>query len=372
MSFPQPPHLGLNAFNPSYGPPQSFEPDSGNSNPLTILDDRSDMAEIERRKLSALNRDNVGTPSCVPVPRPQGNHALSDHQMQLMLLEQQRKRQLLMARAENDRINGIGAPESAGQVYSRPASGERHAFNPNPEMVQDQDSSIQEKLQEQILVLESRLREHESAQSSSAPSRHQALHRLKDNDDMDDGDASPFMDPPEVVRGQKTKSRLRCSVPLHNFELYLAMNPDISFVVFRDYSKTVDAPGSGGVYRPQPLAESIRPVATDLKEALTVLLQSKPEYGEMLRHYGQTRELSAPYLFIYHSHQEMNQIKEKLSTAARGHLVFLLNYVSDVLGAEYDRADSLFNRNEIRHEYIQYLFKPGDILVARAEGQYTG
>ena len=92
----------------------------------------------------------------------------------------------------------------------------------------------------------------------------------------------------------------------------------------------------------------------------------------MFRKYTQTRELSAPYLFIYHSRQEIDQIKDGLSAAAREQLDLLLSYVNDVLGAEYDRADSLFERNEIRHEYIQYLFKPGDILVAKVEGQFTG
>lgn len=367
MSFPLPPQLGLNATNPSYGPGPSSDPDPGNSNPLTISDDRSNMAEIQRRKLVALNQGKIGTLGRVN-PGQQGNRPLQDHEMQLMLLEQQNKRRLLMARKEQDIIHGISPPrEPAEQVNRRLGYGELQEF---PGMAQQQDNSIQERLQEQILVLESRLREHESAQSNSAPPRHQVLHRLKDEDDMED--ASPFMDPPEVVRGQMAKARLRCSVPLHNFELYLAMNPDISFVVFRDYSKTVDAPGSDGVYHPRPLAESIRPVAADLKEALAVLLQSKPEYGDMLRTYGQTRELSAPYLFIYHSRQKMDQIKDSLSTAACEQLDLLLDYVSDVLGVEYDRADSLFERNEIRHEYIQYLFKPGDILVAKADGQYTG
>lgn len=366
MSFPLPPQLGLNATNPSYSSGPSSDPDPGNSNPLTISDDRSNMAEIQRRKLLALNQDNIGTLGRVN-PGQQGNIAVQDHQMQLMLLKQN-KRRLLMARLEQDRIHGISPPrEPAEQVSRRLGYGEPQEF---PGMAQPQDNSIQEKLQEQILVLESRLREHESAQSNPTPSRHQVLHRLKDEDDMED--ASPFMDPPEAVRGQMAKARLRCSVPLHNFELYLAMNPDISFIVFRDYSKTVDAPGSDGAYHPRPLAESIRPVAADLKEALTVLLQSKPEYGDILRHYSQTRELSAPYLFIYHSRQEMEQIKDSLSTAACEQLDLLLDYVSDVLGAEYDRADSLFERNEIRHEYIQYLFKPDDILVAKADGQYTG
>ncbi|KAL5421030.1 hypothetical protein PMIN04_005939 [Paraphaeosphaeria minitans] len=41
-----------------------------------------------------------GSPS--PAPQPQGNHALQDYQMQCMLLEQQNKNRLLMARQEKD------------------------------------------------------------------------------------------------------------------------------------------------------------------------------------------------------------------------------------------------------------------------------
>ncbi|KAK7183913.1 vault protein inter-alpha-trypsin [Paraphaeosphaeria sporulosa] len=39
-----------------------------------------------------------------PAPRPQGNHALQDYQMQCMLLEQQNKKRLLMARQEQDTL----------------------------------------------------------------------------------------------------------------------------------------------------------------------------------------------------------------------------------------------------------------------------
>lgn len=66
--------------------------------------------------------------------QPQGNHALQDYQMQLMLLEQQNKKRLLMARQEQDSIGqashgqpppGFGAPAMSPQ-------GSRAGPSPNP------------------------------------------------------------------------------------------------------------------------------------------------------------------------------------------------------------------------------------------------
>ncbi|PGG98816.1 hypothetical protein GX51_06612 [Blastomyces parvus] len=76
------------------------------------------------------------------VPRPQmqtpgsGNHALQDYQMQLMLLEQQNKRRLLMARQEQDSITrGDGQPGMPGQPNLPPGTspqGSRAGASPNP------------------------------------------------------------------------------------------------------------------------------------------------------------------------------------------------------------------------------------------------
>ena len=71
-----------------------------------------------------------------------GNHALQDYQMQLMLLEQQNKKRLMMARQEQDsmtipgREGGVppGVIGANGQPYQQGASpqGARSANSPNP------------------------------------------------------------------------------------------------------------------------------------------------------------------------------------------------------------------------------------------------
>ena len=62
-----------------------------------------------------------------------GNHALQDYQMQLMLLEQQNKKRLMMARQEQNNLHPDGQP-MAGQGFPTGMSpqGSRSGPSPNP------------------------------------------------------------------------------------------------------------------------------------------------------------------------------------------------------------------------------------------------
>ena len=64
-----------------------------------------------------------------------GNHALQDYQMQLMLLEQQNKKRLLMARQEQDNLGRDGPQSIPGQPGFPPGmspQGSRSGPSPNP------------------------------------------------------------------------------------------------------------------------------------------------------------------------------------------------------------------------------------------------
>lgn len=77
-----------------------------------------------------------GAPLSRGVSANGGNHALQDYQLQLMLLEQQNKKRLMMARAEQDSIQlrGPEAPRPDGSVgfQSMSPSGNRTAPSPQP------------------------------------------------------------------------------------------------------------------------------------------------------------------------------------------------------------------------------------------------
>jgi hypothetical protein len=68
-----------------------------------------------------------------PAAAQSGNHALQDYQMQLMLLEQQNKKRLMMARQEQDnQVNREGAPMPGMGGTGMSPSGSRSGASPNP------------------------------------------------------------------------------------------------------------------------------------------------------------------------------------------------------------------------------------------------
>lgn len=80
----------------------------------------------------------AGNPSRAGMPaqpgQSQGNHALQDYQMQLMLLEQQNKKRLLMARQEQDNMGPHAQNPVGGQGFTNAMSpqGNRPGPSPNP------------------------------------------------------------------------------------------------------------------------------------------------------------------------------------------------------------------------------------------------
>jgi len=75
-----------------------------------------------------------GMPGAGPAGQNSSNHALQDYQMQLMLLEQQNKKRLLMARQEQDSANGPnGGPMPGFPGAPMSPSNSRTGPSPNPD-----------------------------------------------------------------------------------------------------------------------------------------------------------------------------------------------------------------------------------------------
>lgn len=282
-------------------------------------------------------------------------------------------------------------------------------------------SEIQ-RLQEQIQELEENRRQKASRaaqqqQPQSEPSRYQILHRLgyevrpsvrgtSSDEYSSDSDSdepyrrgnnwymyppgSPgrktrslntFTDPPVLTQDRWGSTSLLCSRGVDNLRYFLKSNPDISFVVFHDYNWFQEAranktdPSHESMENEEefkPRARSIYPVSKELKKALEMILDDREGYSSLTSRYWTTNELSAPYLFIFHSRQEIPKIREKLSKPAQDQLDLFLEYVMKEFGEEYNAVDTLLQRKEILPQYLQYLIKKDDILVENKNGEYTG
>jgi hypothetical protein len=235
-------------------------------------------------------------------------------------------------------------------------------------------------------LLQAKLKKYESTEVK--PPRLQFLYQLEDpelsNDTDDNSEYRPseiekpitvFTDLPEIVYEQNGVAHLRCSIPLRNFDLFLALNPDISFIVFRHYKKKFQSLGminEEASPLPHPTSERIYPVASDMKSALYAMLDANPGFGDIKKKYSESGDLYAPYLFAYHSRQDINKIKAQLSSVEADHMDLLIRYLDEEYGEEYKCVDYLLERELISPQYIHYLFKPDEILVEKVDDEYTG
>ncbi|KAJ5806406.1 uncharacterized protein N7503_004008 [Penicillium pulvis] len=240
-------------------------------------------------------------------------------------------------------------------------------------------------LREQMSLLEAKLSQYESLGENPRPPRFQYLYRLRQADGIDDNDddnegemehtSTVFSDPPEIVYDQNDKGHLKCSLALRALDFFLALHQDISFVVFRDYDSEYEGEASWGEDMPQipaPLSESIYPVAGDLKDALKVFFYHVPEFQDIQNRYELTGEIFAPYHFMYHSRGKLDEINNRLPRSAKNQLELLLVYVEENFCHEYDIVDSLLKDEKITTRYIDYLFKPGEVVVEAIGQDYIG
>lgn len=341
---------------------------------------------------------------------PPQNYQLQDYHEQLMLLEQQNKKRLLLARQEQDPsrkdVAHAASPidDTMAAVVGSEASPGR--MTPTTDSSRGDDLSMVEtelrkalatvhappqmlqKWQDYVGLL--RLHSHpaEVGTRPQTPSRHQILYRIqKEGNDaaMSSPDwlkssyLLPYFDHPEWTRGEGNARRLHGKMPLTNYDLYLERNKDVVFLVYRNFDQDVAQAGADGTGSqpatqvPQHTSESIRPVSPDLIEAVKVFLRSRPEYADMLHEYLASKEVRAPYLFIYHSRHSLQGVYESLLRPGQAdQLSLLCNYVLEQYAHEYAAADNLLSQHKISPDYVHYLFKPGDVLVSRDDGHYTG
>lgn len=187
-----------------------------------------------------------------------------------------------------------------------------------------------------------------------------------------------FTDPPVLTQDRWGGTSLNSSHRVDSLRHFLKSNPDISFVVFHDYNWFQEAKGNNkpedmdNEEKATPRARSVYPVSKELRKALEMILEDREGYSSLTSRYWNTNELAAPYLFVFHSRQEIPKIREKLSRPAQDQLDLFMEYVMKEFGEEYDTVDTLLQRKEILPQYLQYLIKKDDILVENKNGEYTG
>ena len=282
------------------------------------------------------------------------NHALQDYQMQMMLLEQQNKKRLLMARQEQQTTATAGTRDSRG--VEEPSG-----------LTQDINNMDVDELGNYIERLQKRAK-HLGAggmRYQSTP-RHHTFYRIQSSVHMEpDPSCTLYFDPPEVITGQNGMRSLRSNIPLENFDLFLEQNKDVVFLVFKTY---VLPQNFNKRDAPPQIMEAVRPLASQLKDALEKELRSQDDYADILQSYRSSHELQAPYIFLYHNRRALGDME----SSGEEQLSLFSRYITETCGSEYAIADALIADGLITPDYVKYLFKPGDVVIHHHSGKHEG
>lgn len=119
---------------------------------------------------------------------------------------------------------------------------------------------------------------------------------------------------------------------------------------------------NAGTYQVLPDEEYIFVVSDTLRSALTEVGTCSPfdcdTDGEMM----------APYLFVYHHRQALQEYADQKQGDYASHITSLLSYIENRYGRDYEDADAKFAKGIVTPEHVTKLWIPNQILIAKKDG----
>ncbi|KAI1324721.1 hypothetical protein F5Y16DRAFT_411850 [Xylariaceae sp. FL0255] len=184
-------------------------------------------------------------------------------------------------------------------------------------------------------------------------------------------DFTLYLDAPWLVQDASNKIHLRGSNKIHNFELHLERNKEMTFLVFREF-KCCDS------YRPGALPdlqlkdlfvkEYVSNMSDTFRHALIELRDSAlgdkaPDFDD-----ANITKIHHPYLWWFHSRSEIARPEAHVSAHSQLHLDVFQRYLDTCLGEEWASIDQLLTTGYITAAYMHYLFVPDEICISRDQG----
>lgn len=177
-----------------------------------------------------------------------------------------------------------------------------------------------------------------------------------------------FLEPPQWMEGEG-RPVLRANMPLRNVEFYLEQHPEIAFIFYKDYyhrppSDMSQILSKDGVYRsPEPYKQSLLLQSDHIISAVEKLEEHLPEFSDLFPDFDATKEIPAPYMFIYYCLPLLEECKHHLTPLEYNLLNQLIDSIIASHGKEYTDAKNLSAKGMVSKRLLKYLIRPGDILI---------
>ena len=209
-----------------------------------------------------------------------------------------------------------------------------------------------------------------------------------------------YKDTPRLYRGDDRTAQLRGTTILEEdvlSEEFAEENPDVSFIVIREYDCGVYHDAARDQFKHIPVSDNMIHVLRKFKLQLTMLNEDASEANPVAERIALISEgvssgmksvrsaypsyflssdpaigdLMAPYPDFYHGRtiltEESLDSLGDLDEEQKGHVVLLSGYVQSSCASDYKEADEQFQHGVVSKMHFDKLFSPEDIVIRSTE-----
>ncbi|KAI3547735.1 hypothetical protein CABS03_10065 [Colletotrichum abscissum] len=231
---------------------------------------------------------------------------------------------------------------------------------------------ILQKMKQRIQMLEAANEELSRTPTSQLPVRVQIFHRLEEGDKG----RNTYLAEPEWMLNEND-IRLSARFLLMDPEGYIEREKDISFVVYKCYSEEHQRyaveearKSSGPLPNPEPAYQDILLTSEEMVEALQAFFALHPESCQEFPKANTHDRLSAPFVWWYR-HRRSSKI-ESLPRRQAELINGLVSHIEEAYATLYDNVEEQLCRGYVSNTSMEYLFRPGQVLICFADGVPQG
>ncbi|KAK1454888.1 hypothetical protein CMEL01_03648 [Colletotrichum melonis] len=229
-----------------------------------------------------------------------------------------------------------------------------------------------EKMKQRIQLLEAANEELNRISTPQVAVRVQIFHRLENEDT---GEHIYLSEPEWMVH--QNDIRLGARFLLMDPEGYIEKEKDISFVVYKCYSEEHQRyaveearKSSGPLPNPEPAYQDILLTSEEMVEALQAFFALHPESYQEFPKANTHDRLSAPFIWWYR-HRRSSKI-ESLPRRQAELVNGLVSHIEEAYATLYDNIDEQLCRGYVSNTSMEYLFRPGQVLISFTDGVPQG
>ncbi|XXH01512.1 hypothetical protein Hte_007872 [Hypoxylon texense] len=179
-----------------------------------------------------------------------------------------------------------------------------------------------------------------------------------------------YLDEPTWLVGPNQEFLLTANFPITDLDGYLGRKSKVAFVMVKTYSPHQQISDlqrackeKRALPRPKPSNEYIRIISEDMIAAAEDFFGRHPKFGTDFPKFSVRNPIASPYLcwYFYRSHDAF----AGMCPRHQRHMELLTGEMEKSCGDTYRKINSQLKRQVVSFETIQFLFRPGDVLLSK-------